>query len=238
LVGDLVDRGAAVTETLWLIRQLEREAQAVGGQVHYVLGNHEAMVMSGDLRYVHLKYKFAAEQYGISYDELHGPNSEIGRWLRSKNAVVRVGELLFVHAGYSPHLDSEQFEQGQLNELVRSLLGKPRIELSNIRTDPVQHTMGPFWYRGYFKRYADQWGGLPTTEQIESILERHQAKHIVVGHTLVEQVGPINEAGTLIAIDVKWADSKKCQGLLQEGGRLFRLTMTGEREELSMALSK
>ncbi len=209
LVGDMVDRGASVTETLWLIRRLEREAQAAGGQVHYVLGNHEAMVMCGDLRYVHPKYLYAAEKYGISYDELHGPSSEIGRWLRSKNAVVRVGDLLFVHAGYSPELDGEQIEQNQLNEMVRSRLGKPRLESSTVRTDPVRHRMGPLWYRGYFERYGDRWGGLPTTEQIESVLERHHAKHIVVGHTVVEQVGPINESGTLIAIDVKWTDSEK-----------------------------
>lgn len=232
LVGDLVDRGAAVTETLWLVKRLEREAELAGGKVHYVLGNHEAMVMAGDLRYVHPKYLFASEQYGVTYDELHGENSEIGRWLRSKNAVVRVGEFLFVHAGYSPTLNKQSIDQDQLNEIVRSRLGKPKLEESTVTTDPVRHRYGPLWYRGYFERYGDRWGGVPSDEQIENILQRHHAKHIVVGHTVVDQVGPLNDAGTLIAIDVKWADSRKCQGLLHEGNRLYRLTMTGDREEI------
>ena len=56
LVGDIVDRGDQVTEILWMIHRLEREAKAAGGEVHYVLGNHETMVMAGDLRYIHPKY--------------------------------------------------------------------------------------------------------------------------------------------------------------------------------------
>lgn len=232
LVGDLVDRGAAVTEVLWLIKRLEREAQEAGGQVHYVLGNHEAMVMCGDLRYVHPKYFHTANQFGISYDELHGNQSEIGRWLRSKNAVVCIGDFLFVHAGYSPALDHEKIDRDQLNEMVRGRLGKARLESSTVTTDPVRHRDGPLWYRGYFKRYGEKWGGLPSDEEIESILNRHGVKHIVVGHTVVDEVGQLNESGTIIAIDVKWKDSSKCQGLLQENGRLFRLNMTGDREEI------
>lgn len=231
-VGDIVDRGSAVTETLWMIRRLEKEAQDAGGQVHYVLGNHEAMVMAGDLRYVHLKYHFAAQQYGVTYDDLHGANSEIGRWLRSKNAVVRVGDFLFVHGGYSPTLDVEKIDPDRLNEMVRSRLGAIRINAKTVGEDPAGHRLGPFWYRGYFPRYSNEWGGLPSDEQMQSILDRHQAKHVVVGHTVVDEVGPINDAGTVIAIDTKWAEEEKCQGLLQENGTVYRLLMNGKREEI------
>jgi hypothetical protein len=50
IVGDTFDRGVSVTECLWLIYRLEQEAEKVGGRVHFVLGNHEAMVMYGDNR--------------------------------------------------------------------------------------------------------------------------------------------------------------------------------------------
>ena len=79
LNGDIVDRGDQVTELLWLIRRLEREARAAGGRVHYVLGNHESMVMAGDLRYIHPKYRFSTDRIGASYEDLHGPESELGR---------------------------------------------------------------------------------------------------------------------------------------------------------------
>ncbi len=52
LVGDMVDRGPDDRQVLDLVRRLQGEAQAVGGRVHTLLGNHEAMNLSGDLRYV------------------------------------------------------------------------------------------------------------------------------------------------------------------------------------------
>jgi hypothetical protein len=52
IVGDVLDRGADSRLALDLIRELEVEAAAAGGRVHMVLGNHEIMNMTGDLRYV------------------------------------------------------------------------------------------------------------------------------------------------------------------------------------------
>ena len=238
LVGDLVDRGSSVSEVMWLVHRLEHEAAAAGGRVHYVLGNHEAMVMGGDLRYIHPKYHFTSERIGIPYDQLHGPKSEIGRWWRSKNGVTRVGDLLFVHGGYSPNLDEANLQIDELNRLIRAGLAPARPTGQTAATNPVLHQHGPFWYRGYFKQHAANWGGLATPEQIARILDRHNAKHIVIGHTVVDEVGPINETGDVIGIDVKWSDSKKCQGLLQEDGKLYRLTMTGEREQILAGVTK
>jgi len=51
-LGDLLDRGADARRVLDLVMRLETEAAAAGGRVHVVLGNHEAMNLVGDLRYV------------------------------------------------------------------------------------------------------------------------------------------------------------------------------------------
>ena len=51
-LGDLLDRGADSRKVMDLLMRLQGEAQAAGGQLHVVLGNHEAMNMLGDLRYV------------------------------------------------------------------------------------------------------------------------------------------------------------------------------------------
>jgi hypothetical protein len=50
--GDMMDRGPDSRKALDLLRQLEAEAPKAGGQVHALIGNHEAMVMNGDFRYV------------------------------------------------------------------------------------------------------------------------------------------------------------------------------------------
>ena len=51
-LGDLLDRGADSRRVMDLLMRLQAEASAKGGQVHVLLGNHEAMNLLGDLRYV------------------------------------------------------------------------------------------------------------------------------------------------------------------------------------------
>ncbi len=51
-LGDTLDRGPDSRQVLDLLRRLQTEALAAGGRVHLVLGNHELMNLTGDLRYV------------------------------------------------------------------------------------------------------------------------------------------------------------------------------------------
>jgi len=51
-LGDLLDRGAGSRKVMDLLMRLQTEARAAGGALHVVLGNHEAMNVLGDLRYV------------------------------------------------------------------------------------------------------------------------------------------------------------------------------------------
>jgi hypothetical protein len=51
-LGDLLDRGADSRAVMDLLMRLQEEATAAGGALHVLLGNHEAMNLLGDLRYV------------------------------------------------------------------------------------------------------------------------------------------------------------------------------------------
>lgn len=51
--GDLPDRGPDSLEIIRHLMKLETRARRKGGQVVLLIGNHEAMMMTGDLRYVH-----------------------------------------------------------------------------------------------------------------------------------------------------------------------------------------
>lgn len=231
LNGDIVDRGSQVTELLWLIRRLEREAREAGGRVHYVLGNHESMVMAGDLRYIHPKYRFSTDRIGMSYEHLHGPESELGRWLRNHNSLVRVGPFLFVHAGYSPELDRLGLPLGQLNRAIKSGLGPPAwpaAARADLQSGLIWHQQGPHWYRGYFPQHAERWGGRPTDEELAAILDRHGVKHIVVGHTVVDDVGWIDGRRELIGIDVAWDDPSEAAGLLFDREGIRRVDADGK----------
>ena len=52
-LGDLVDRGPDSLRIIRHLMKLEKQAKKRGGRVHVLIGNHEAMNIQGDLRYVH-----------------------------------------------------------------------------------------------------------------------------------------------------------------------------------------
>jgi hypothetical protein len=85
--GDLFDRGFNITACMWLLYKLEGEAETVGGKVHLIIGNHEMMNMSDDWRYVEKKYFNNAHLMGKRMSDLYSFDTELGRWLRSKNII-------------------------------------------------------------------------------------------------------------------------------------------------------
>ena len=50
--GDILDRGADSRKAMDLLMRLEEEARQAGGAVHALIGNHEAMILTGDFRYL------------------------------------------------------------------------------------------------------------------------------------------------------------------------------------------
>ncbi len=59
IVGDILDRGPESRAAMDLLIRIEDEAALAGGKVHVLIGNHEAMNLIGDLRYVS-KAEYAA----------------------------------------------------------------------------------------------------------------------------------------------------------------------------------
>ena len=88
-LGDLMDRGAQVTETLWFVKKIQYQAAKEGGGVHVILGNHEIMNLTGDHRYINRKYRLLSEKLGVDYFNFYEKNMELGRWIRSFNSIIR-----------------------------------------------------------------------------------------------------------------------------------------------------
>ena len=51
-IGDIPDRGPDTLRIIEHLQRLKRQARRAGGRVHHLIGNHEAMNVYGDLRYV------------------------------------------------------------------------------------------------------------------------------------------------------------------------------------------
>lgn len=89
VIGDVFDRGKDVLPIYWLLYKLEKEAAEAGGQLVFLLGNHEGMVLAGDLRYTKDKYLQLADTLGVPYQELWNKQTELGRWLATRNTIDR-----------------------------------------------------------------------------------------------------------------------------------------------------
>ncbi len=232
ILGDVFDRGPAVTECLWLIYRLERESSAAGGAVHFILGNHELMVLRGDLRYVNERYsRGIAGKSRFAYDELFGAETELGRWLRTKNTLVRLNRTLFVHGGLTVNSLQSAGGIGDINSLVRMGLDYSTLRLHfEEKVKNLYGSLGPLWYRGYTQGIE---GSYPpaNTAQVDSVLRLCDVDKVVVGHTEQDTISLFHD-GKVIAIDVDVEALGGQQALLWQNGQFSRITDDGDRQAI------
>ena len=227
LVGDFVDRGNMVTEVHWLIYSLEEQAATAKGKVHYILGNHEIMNMSGDLKYLHTKYQRNSNLLQRHYMQLVGPESEIGRWLATKNIAERIGNILFVHGGMSSYMNLMALPLKDANSMARPFYTDSTFIYPNPKIEVLFSEYGPFWYRGYYT-------GQPKANiaQIDSTLNLYSVQHVITGHTIVAPRIATYHEGKVINIDVHHS-SGHSEALLIEKNEMFRINQQGERFPLT-----
>ncbi|HEX6191660.1 MAG TPA: metallophosphoesterase [Chitinophagaceae bacterium] len=223
LTGDFVDRGEQVTEVLWLIYSLEDKAKEAGGYVHYVLGNHEIMNMSGDLRYLNKKYVDNALLLNANFVTLYGENSELGRWLRTKNVAEKVGDILFIHAGISDLVNRMDITAPSINNLVRPYYADTTYRYNDPKLDTLYSDFGPFWYRGYYAGTRKA-----SISQIDSTLAKFGVKHIATGHTVIADTVSMLYGGKVFNTDVHHAKGIS-EGLLVDGKNIYRVNALGEK---------
>ncbi len=228
LVGDFFDRGLNVTECLWLIYKLEEEAEAVGGKVHFVLGNHEILNLAGYYNYTRKKYLENAQIMGEDYGKWYDDKSELGRWLRTKNAVVKIGDYIFCHGAISPELAASGLSLSDINRIARQNIGTPEEDLTSPEAQLVFHSrIGIFWYREAAKNKI-------TEQQIDDILAYAGAKHMVVGHTLMPDVTALYN-GKLLCIDLFHDESIRhgyVRTLFIENGLSYSLDSRGTKSSV------
>lgn len=226
ITGDIFDRGDKVTEILWFLHKLEQQAEEAGGKLHLLLGNHEVMVMNGDLRYLHPKYVEVQQILGETLDKLLTQKTILGAWLRSKPVLVKINNNLFAHGGFHPDLAREKMSLESINRifkenLVKFELNKPRSEWGNY----LHRTNGPIWYRGYFKDNG------ATSQEIDLLLKHFEVDHLIVGHTSQKQVLTKHQ-GRVIAIDSSIKRGAYGELLIIENNTKWRATLNGEKIKL------
>ena len=156
VIGDIFDRGKDVPQIFWLFYKLEDEAAKAGGTVSFLLGNHEPLVLANDLRYTKDKYKVLAQKLNMNYPELFGPDTELGKWLGTRNTMQIIGRDLYVHAGLGKNFYDRNLSFPTVNEEMSKALfmnKKERRALSPL-TAFLYGNDGPIWYRGLVRTDA------------------------------------------------------------------------------------
>jgi calcineurin-like phosphoesterase family protein len=236
ILGDVFDRGAHQTEILWLLYELEEQSRKAGGAVYLVLGNHETMVLRGDLRYLHAKYRDTAQLLDVaSYSQLFEGASVLGQWLRSKPAVLRLNEYLCLHGGISPALIDRKFPLADINSAIRAVLmdREPAAGAERDRADFLLGESGPLWYRGYFPEESA--GATATTADIDGIRKHFGVSALLVGHTRVPTITPLYD-GRVYAVQVyprrDAFGNAVFEALLIRDGKFLRALPDGRTEPL------
>lgn len=224
IAGDIFDRGDKVNEVLWLVYKLETQAKNDGGRVHFVLGNHEFMVLQKDLRYIHEKYKVSSKLIGLEYDQLYGNKTVLGRWLRSKPSIIKINNNVFTHGGVSEEfLINRGVDFEKINLMMRYYIDTPFEEMNSSIYNLYNGEKSLIWYRDYFKEYGEDL----TDADISKILKMLNTKHIVVGHCSYDQVVQLYN-NKIFGVDSSIKNGKYGEVLLIKKRKFYRGTLKGE----------
>jgi hypothetical protein len=185
--GDTTDRGPDSKEVIELLMRLTSEAEAAGGRVVALLGNHEVMNLHGDWRYVS---PGDVQDFG-SADARRAalaPGAPLGGWLRQRDVVAKVGDTVYAHGGITAAWADRGLDA--INAAAaEAIASAPRAA--------VLGEEGPLWFRGYL--LADE--SLACAE-LRRALAALGARRMVLGHT-TQRSGRIASrcGGALLGID-------------------------------------
>lgn len=220
--GDVFDRGDRVTECLWLIFNLEQQAEKHGGMVHYLLGNHELLILKdNDKNYAHEKYILPYAKAGVDYHDLFSREYVLGQWLHTKNVAVKINRILFVHGGIPPYF----VDQKRTIELMNLSVNQYMSDTSGVTLNGDDIIIEPMWYRGYFEN-------TDMGSDLDRICKFYKVDKIIVGHTPVDQVKLLQD-NYVIGVGVHFnGPDRPAQGLLISNDKFYRCDEKGHKTEL------
>lgn len=224
--GDVMDRGADSRKTMELLMALEKQAAKAGGYVHALIGNHEAMNMYGDLRYV-VQGEFAAFRGLESQALLEAAFArETRRMMPKPDAVARAKWMSEHPLGWAEHR-AAYGPQGRYGQWIRSHNAVVKINgvlfmhggispkyaeksLQEIN-EGVRAELADFsrltddgFVRGedgplWYRGIAQEDPAL--VEHVGKMLKRYGARRIVIGHTSTPGRIVSLYGGTVVSID-------------------------------------
>ena len=186
IVGDMVDRGAEVDKVLWKIVQLSERAKKAGCMWHYLIGNHEQYILKGNFSRVNPKNLYSIQQM-MPFKKAYSEHTYIGKWLRTRPVILKIGNTLITHGGVSPQIAEKKYTVQQINQAMWDYWGKKSVE--DDLKEIILGKTGVTQYRGYIRPNDEI--KKATNKEVDQVLKTYNASRIIVGHTNVEAITPL-----------------------------------------------
>jgi hypothetical protein len=170
-------------EMIYFTNLLNKIALSKGGRVISLIGNHELMNIIGNFSYV------SSKSLNTNYkrQELFKPGGTLSAILSQRPLVVKIGKLLFCHAGITLEhlsiLSKYNKDISYLNTIWKNFLKNNTIliEDKEIFENIILDMDGILWTRD-----------LNNSEDIIKLQEQLGCVYMFVGHTVVERIKLIN----------------------------------------------
>ena len=167
--------------------KLDRVAKEKGGRFISMIGNHEIMNIIGDYTYVS---PWSMEKSGGREGRFNKfkPDSIYARMLAQRPCVLKIGNLLFSHAGILPHhLDMVNNDLNTINEIHKMFcLRKPMSShLIHLHKELFVEPMSLLWNRLYLQNDSEM------EKQLDDVLKRTQSIAMLIGHNTIPNIAHI-----------------------------------------------
>ena len=258
--GDILDRGPDSRKAMDLLMRLEVEAKKAGGAVHPLIGNHEAMNLYGDLRYVSEgeiaafrdanSAKVREELYqehqkatkGVVFDETTRKTWEAehplghAEFRRAFSADGVYGKWIRGHNAVI-RIDGTLFLHGGISPKyadwgVRTINERVRIELGDFSKLEGGIVSDD---RGPLWYRGLVLGGKELERHVQTVLKNYEVDRIAIGHTYTDGAIVPRFGGRVLQIDVGlskvYDDAGRCACIEIEKGKA-RALHRGKRLEL------
>jgi hypothetical protein len=164
----------------------------------------------------------------VEHRQAWSPGGTYGRWIATHDAVLRIGDTLYLHGGVGPAYLPYDIEV--MNAAVVDAL-RGESPLREGPPDILEHPEGPLWYRGLAQNEEAQ-----EAPHLAAVLARYGVKRIVIGHTKrYVTVFPRFEGAVIMAdVAVRQGCPDPRAFLVEEGGAL---SVYHRGEKLPLGLS-
>jgi hypothetical protein len=195
-IGDQLDSLSRDTSQEWerlddiklmqFTNKLDEIAKKKGGRFISLLGNHEMMNVFGEFTYVS---PLSMEKSGGVQGRRHRfqPGGEYAKILAKRNSILKIGNILFCHAGLLPHhLQMVNLDLQSINDLNQKfLLGFPLdMQEITIHRQLFGEPSSMIWNRSYLEGLNN-----PNMKNaLEYVLQNTQTISMIIGHNPVEHV--------------------------------------------------